>query len=240
METKRSVLITGGARGIGAACVRAFAAGGHKVAFLYRAEHEASARLADETGALALCADVRDPDAVRDAVNLVEKTHGSVEILINNAGVSSFGLLQDTSDEEWRRVMGTNLDGAFHTARAVLPAMIANRWGRILNVSSIWGQVGASMEVAYSTSKAALIGLTRALAKEVGPSGITVNCIAPGVIDTDMNRDLSPDVIDALAEQTPLGRLGTPEEVAAAALFLASESAAFITGQVLGVDGGFL
>lgn len=233
------ILVTGGSRGIGAACTRRFAAAGHRVAFLYRASEEKARALAASAGAMAIRADVSDSAQIAEAVKQVEMQFGEVDVLINNAGVSSFALLQDTSDAEWRRVMGINLDGAFYCARAVLPAMIRRKSGRIIQISSMWGRVGASMEVAYSTSKAALIGMTRALAKEVGPSGITVNCIAPGVIDTDMNRMLSSEIREQLAFETPIGRLGEPEEVAETAYFLASEAAAFITGQVLGVDGGY-
>ena len=233
------ILVTGGSRGIGAACTKRFAAAGHRVAFLYRASEEDARALAASVGATAIRADVSDPAQAAEAVKQIEVQLGEVDVLINNAGVSSFSLFQDTSDAEWRRVMGINLDGAFYCTRAVLPGMIRRQSGRIIQISSIWGRVGASMEVAYSTSKAALIGMTRALAKEVGPSGITVNCIAPGVIDTDMNRTLSREIREQLASDTPLGRLGDPEEVAEAALFLASDAAAFITGQVLGVDGGY-
>lgn len=233
------ILVTGGSRGIGAACTKRFAAAGHRVAFLYRASEEDARALAASVGATAIRADVSYPAQAAEAVKQIEAQLGEVDVLINNAGVSSFSLFQDTSDAEWRRVMGVNLDGAFYCTRAVLPGMIRRQSGRIIQISSIWGRVGASMEVAYSTSKAALIGMTRALAKEVGPSGITVNCIAPGVIDTDMNRTLSREIREQLASDTPLGRLGDPEEVAETALFLASDAAAFITGQVLGVDGGY-
>ena len=240
MAEKKTVLITGGGRGIGAACVRLFAAQGDSVAFLYRSDDESAGKLARECGALPIRADVSDAKQVEMAVRAAVRRLGEIDVLICNAGVASFSLLQQTSDEEWRRVMGTNLDGTFFAVRAVLPSMIARGSGRIVTLSSIWGQVGSSMEVAYSASKAALIGFTRALSKEVGPGGITVNCIAPGVIDTDMNASLSETVRAELCDQTPLGRMGTAEEVAEAALFLASDAASFITGQVLGVDGGFL
>ncbi len=236
----RTVLITGGGRGIGAACVRAFTRVGARVAFLYKGNHEAAHTLAAQTGALAVCCDVSDSANVKAAFARVEEALGAVQILVCNAGVSSFGLLQDVNDEEWRRVMGCNLDGVFFSVREALPPMIRAGWGRIVLVSSIWGRVGASCEVAYSASKAGIIGLGKALAKEVGPSGITVNCVAPGVIDTDMNRALGEETLFALAEEIPLGRLGRSAEVAEAILQLCAENAGYITGQVLGVDGGYM
>jgi 3-oxoacyl-[acyl-carrier protein] reductase len=234
----RHVLVTGGSRGIGAAIVRAFTAAGDRVSFTYHTSHAQAQALSEACGALALCADSGDPAAVLHAVREAERQIGGVDVLINNAGVSSFRLFTDLTDEEWRNTMAVNLDGAFYYTRAVLPHMIHRKAGRILNISSIWGITGASCEVHYSTSKAALIGLTRALAKELGPSGITVNCIAPGVIETDMNRALSPETVESLCDETPLGRLGTAEEIASAAVFLASDGAAFITGQVLSPNGG--
>lgn len=240
MPTPKIVLITGGSRGIGAACAMQFTMEGHRVAFLYRNSHAEAEALAQKTGSLAIRADVSAPAQVTDAVRTVTETLGEVDVLVNNAGISSFSLLQDTTNEAWAEIMNTNLGGAFYCTRAVLPAMIRKQSGRIIQISSMWGRVGASMEVAYSTSKAALIGMTKALAKEVGPSGITVNCIAPGVIETDMNRSLSQSSIAELIEETPLCRIGTPGDVARAVSFLASDAASFITGQVLGVDGGYI
>ena len=231
----KRVLVTGGSRGIGAAAVRAFAAAGYDVTFLYLRSTAAAEALASETGATALRLDVGDGEAVANAL-----AGARFDILVNNAGVSSFSLLTDLSDAEWRRTMAVDLDGAFYCAKAVLPGMISRKWGRIINVSSMWGLVGSSCEVHYSAAKAGLIGFTKALAKEEGPSGITVNCVAPGVINTEMNAALTPETVASLVEETPAGRLGTPEEVAKLILFLASEDAAFITGQVICQSGGLV
>ncbi len=233
------VFITGGARGIGAAMVRAFSASGYCVSFTYLSSHDRAAALARETGALALCADGCDEGAVAAAVRTATNKNGRVYALLNCAGISSFQLFQDVSTELWEQTVNTNLRAAFFYIRALLPEMIAAKSGVILNVSSVWGMVGASCEVLYSTTKAALIGMTKALAKEVAPSGIRVNCIAPGVIDTDMNAALSPDARAALCEETPLGRMGTPEEVARLALYLARDDT-FLVGQVLSPNGGFV
>ena len=234
----KRVLISGGSRGIGAALVRAFCEKGDRVAFLYRASHEAAERLASETGAMAVPCDVSSPDEVRRAVALCRAELGGFDLLICNAGVSLISLSRDVSDAEWRRVLDTNLSSAFYLAREVQGDMIAAQSGRMVMIGSMWGKVGASMEVAYSASKAGLRGLTMALAKELGPSGITVNCVEPGLIDTDMNASLDDDTKASLCAETPLGRMGTPDEVARAVLFLTSDQAAFITGQILGVDGG--
>ncbi len=235
----RTALITGGSRGIGAAAVRAFARAGFRAAFFYRADEAAAQAVARETGAAAIRCDVSDPGRVREACREAEGTLGHIDALVNNAGIAQQKLLTDVTDEDWRRMLDVNLSGAFYVIRAVLPGMISRKHGSIVNVSSVWGQVGASCEVHYSAAKAGLIGLTRALAKEVGPSGVTVNCVCPGVIQTDMLGGFTPGDLKALAEETPLGRLGTPQEVAAAILWLCQEDAAFVTGQVLGVGGGF-
>ncbi len=234
----RHVLITGGSRGIGAAMVRAFTAQGDHVTFTYHTSYEAAEALAQECGALAIACDSGDEAQTRDAFARAYALYGGVDVLVNNAAISTFSVFQDITYDAWKQMMRVNLDGAYLWTQAVLPHMIAEKAGSIINVSSIWGITGASCEVHYSTSKAALIGLTRALAKEVGPSGITVNCIAPGVIDTEMNRVLSQDTVTALCEETPLGRLGTPEEVAALAVFLAGEGGAYLTGQVISPNGG--
>ena len=234
------VLISGGSRGIGAALVRAFTENGDTVAVLYHKNDAAANAVAGATGAVAIRCDVSDPDAVRAAVAQAEKVlGGAVTVLVNNAGVSSIALSRDLSDAEWRRVVDTNLSGAFYLCRETQGAMIAAKNGRIVNIGSMWGKTGASCEVAYSASKAGLRGLTMALAKELGPSGITVNCVEPGLIDTEMNAALDADTRASLVAETPLCRIGTLSDVAAAVLFFASDAASFITGQILGVDGGF-
>lgn len=234
-----NVLITGGSRGIGAACVRAFCERGDRVVFLYQKSKEAADALAEETGAVALCADISDSKQVSDAVLRAETLLGGIDVLVNNAGIAQIKLFTDLTDEDWRGMIDTNLGGAFFVTRAVAKGMITRHYGRIVNIGSMWGKVGASCEVHYSAAKAGLRGLTMALAKELGPSGITVNCIEPGVIDTEMNAALDEETRAALCEETPLCRIGSPKEVANAVCFLASDEASFITGQLLGVDGGF-
>ena len=241
----KTVLISGASRGIGAAAARLFARNGYTVAVNYRADREGAEALVREIteaggDAFAVCADMADSAAVDAMAAKVLARCGQVDVLIHNAGVAQQGLLTDMTPEEWHRMMGVHLDGAYHLARAIVPPMVRRHSGSILTVSSMWGEVGASCEVAYSAAKAGLIGFTKALAKELGPSGIRVNCVAPGVIDTAMCAALDEQTRAELAEETPLGRLGTPEDVAEALYFLASENAAFVTGQVLGVSGGFV
>ena len=239
---EKTVLITGGSRGIGAACVEAFAAAGCRVVFSYLHSQEQAATLCArwEGRALAVQADVADRDQVTALFRQAEQAFGPAEVLVNNAGIAQQKLFTDITPAEWRRMLAVHLDGPFYCCQAALPAMIRAKWGRIINISSMWGQVGGSCEVHYSAAKSGLIGLTKALAQEEGPSGVTVNCIAPGVVETDMMAGFSAADKQALAEETPLCRLGRPEEVAAAAVFLAGDQAAFITGQVLGVNGGLV
>ena len=244
---KKNVLITGGSRGIGAAAVLAFARAGYQVAFTWN-NHASAAeqvlaqaqQMAPNSRFLALRADAADAVQVATAVRRAEQELGGLQVLVCNAGIAQQKLFTDTTDEDWRQIMGVNLDGAFYACRAVLPGMIHQKYGRILLVSSMWGQTGGSCEVAYSAAKAGLIGLGKALAKEEGPSGITVNIVAPGVIDTDMMAGFTADDRAALAEETPVGRLGTPEEVARTLVFLADEASGYITGQVIGLNGGLV
>lgn len=234
----RTVLITGGSRGIGAACVRAFAQAGWRVAFLYSASHAEASALVKATGALAICADVSSSAAVNAACAQTLQQFRHVDALINNAGVALVCRAQDVTDEQWRHVLDVNLTGAFYVTRALLPAMISRRSGRILNIASIWGLVGGSMETAYSAAKAGLIGFTKALAKEVGPSGVTVNALAPGATHTDMLAGYDADTLAQIAQDAPLGRLCEPEEIARTALWLCGEDAAMLTGQVISPNGG--
>lgn len=235
----QTVFITGGSRGIGAACVRAFAAAGWQVAFTYRVSRETAGALADETGALALCADLHEEAAIRRAAAEARGHFGAPDAVVCNAGVAEQKLFQDITDADWQRMLDVNLLGAVRTIRALLPDLLHRKSGSIVTVSSMWGQTGASCESHYAASKAALIGLTKSLAQELGPSGIRVNCVAPGVIDTEMNAMHSGETMQVLAMETPLGRIGTAAEVADSVLYLCSERASFITGQVLGVTGGF-
>ena len=235
----RTALITGGSRGIGAQTVRAFSAAGYRSAFFYRSSEAEARKLAEETGACAICCDVADSASVQAACTQAQRLLSHIDVLVNNAGIAQQKLFTDITDEDWQRMLNVNLSGAFYASRAVLPGMISRRYGRIINVGSIWGQVGASCEVHYSAAKAGLIGLTKGLAKEVAPSGVTVNCVCPGVIETDMLSCFTQEDLAALAEETPAGRLGTPEDVASMILWLCDEKAGFVTGQVIGVNGGF-
>lgn len=237
----KCVLISGGDRGIGAAAARAFWQAGDRVAILYHKNAEAAAALERELpGCIAVQCDVASREDCEQAFAAVERALGQVDVLVCNAGIAQQKLFTDITPAEWQRMLDVNLSGAFHLCQLALPGMIRRKAGRILTVSSMWGQTGASCEVHYSAAKAGLIGLTRALAKEEGPSGITVNCVAPGVIDTDMMASFTAEDKAALAEETPVGRLGTAEEVAELLVFLAGESAGYITGQVFGVNGGLV
>lgn len=230
----KHVLITGGSRGIGAAAVRAFAAEGYAVSFLYEKAHEAARLVAEESGARAVCCDVADGSAVHAAVEQLPP----VDILINNAGICHYGLISQIEQAQWDRLFAVNVGGIYHCVNAVLPAMLKKQSGCILNVASMWGQVGASCEAAYSATKGAVIALTKALAQELGPSGIRVNCISPGVILTDMVQNIAEETLRSLAEEAPLGKNGTAEQVAQAMRYLAE--AEFVTGQNLPVNGGFV
>ena len=240
-----TAFITGGSRGIGRAVARRLAAEGYAVGIDYLQAREAAEALAAEIRsaggkALAVQGDVSDRGAVTAAIRRVEAAFGPVTCLVNNAGIAEQHQFQDISEAFWRRIFSVNVDGAYHTIQAVLPGMIHRKAGVIVNISSIWGQRGASCEVAYSATKAALIGLTRSLAMELAPSGIRVNCVAPGVIRTDMVEVLGEETLRSLAEETPMGRLGRPEDVAAAVAYFCREESAFVTGQVLTADGGFI
>ena len=236
-------LVTGASGGIGQAIARRLAKDGFALCLHYYKNEHAARALAEEITAqggraVALSADLSDEAQAQALVAQCEKALGEVDVLVNNAGISKQGLLTDLTAADWQKMFGVHVDGAFYLSRAVLPAMIRKKAGRIIQISSMWGISGGSCEVAYSAAKAALIGFTKSLAKEVGPSGITVNCVAPGVIDTPMNAHLSENDLAALADETPLCRIGTPAEVANAVAFFAGNQSTFITGQVLAVDGG--
>lgn len=232
---QKTALVTGSSRGIGAAIARALAASGWQVILHYNKSEAAAMALAEELNTRAIPADVTDPAQVAELF----RRAGDVDLLVCCAGVAEYTLFPDADETHWAHIRGVNLDGVHRCCRAAIPAMIRNHAGGLILVSSVWGVYGAAMEASYSATKAALVGLTKALAKELGPSGIRVNCIAPGVIDTDMLAQFDAADRRALAEETPLGRIGRPEDVAALAAFLASDNASFITGQIIGCDGGF-
>ncbi len=234
-----NVLITGGSRGIGRAVVEKFSAMGHAVAFIYRSDDVSASECAKATGAYAIKADVSDPMQVKNACAEAVAKLGDIDVLVNNAGISKSGLMTDMSVSDWKTVTDTNLSSAFYMCKEIAPCMIRKQFGRIINIGSVWGRYGASCEVAYSASKAGLRGLTLSLARELGPSNITVNCVEPGVIETDMNACYDAEAMEELAESSALCRIGQPSEVANAVCFLASDEASFITAQCLGVDGGF-
>lgn len=242
---RKIALITGAGTGIGRACALALAKDGYSVLALYRhsrtGAQEVCAQIIAQGGdAHAFCCDVAKSEDVSRMAQEVLKTCRRVDALVHCAGIAQEGLITDMTDAQWQNMMGVHLDGAFYLSRAFLPGMISRRSGSVVFVSSMWGQVGASCEAAYSAAKAGVIGLTRALCKEVGPSGVRVNCVAPGCIDTAMMAAYDDDARAALCMETPLMRIGTPKECAGAVRFLCSEEASFITGQVLGVNGGFV
>lgn len=242
---KKVALITGSSRGIGRAVAAKLAGDGYAVCINYierqnKAEELVKALTAAGCDAMCYRADVADADAVDAMAKAVRERFGHISLLVNNAGIARQCLFQDISREYWKRIFDVNLNGAFNTIQAVLPNMLHEHSGCIINTSSIWGLHGASCEVAYSATKHAIVGLTRSLAQELAPSGIRVNCVAPGVIDTDMVQVLGSDTLSELAGDTPVGRLGTPEDIAALVSFLASDAASFITGQVITSDGGFI
>ena len=242
---RRVALVTGASRGIGRGIALELARQGWAVCVNYVEHGEAAEKTAADIralgqNALAVQADVADGGAVEAMAHLAERELGPISLLVNNAGIAGQMQFQDITDQQWNRYLSVNLGGARNAIRAVLPGMLSEKRGCIVNISSIWGLRGASCETAYACTKAALIGLTRSLALELAPSGIRVNCVAPGVIDTDMVQVLGRETLRDLAEQTPLGRLGTPEDVAHAVAFFASDQASFLTGQVLGADGGFI
>ena len=232
--------VTGGAKGIGSAIVKRFTKDGYKVAFTYNNSEDKAKSLANELGenCKAYKLDITDSNAVNTVIADVENTFGEIFVLVNNAGIAEQALFTDITDEMWHKMIETNLSGAFNCSRAVLKFMINRKCGKIINISSIWGETGGSCEVHYSSAKAGLIGMTKALAKEVGLSGITVNCVSPGVILTDMTSHFDEDTMNELKNETPLNKIGTPSDVAGAVAFLASSDADFITGQDLAVNGG--
>ena len=230
----KHVVITGGSRGIGAAAVELFAEKGCRVTFLYEKNHEAAQAVAKKTGATAICCDVADNTAVKAAFTQI----GDVDILICNAGICWTGLMSSMPESDWNRIFDVNVKGIYNCVNAAMPVFLKKQAGSVVTVSSMWGQVGASCEAAYSATKGAVIALTQALAKELGPSGIRVNCVAPGVIITDMCAGIDPEILEEMAEESPVGRNGTPMDVANAMIYLAD--AEFITGQVLPVNGGYV
>ncbi len=241
----KTVIITGASKGIGAATAILFAEKGYNVIINYNSSAESALLLerslcSNGYSALSYMADVSKPNDVARMVNDVILKFGKIDVLINNAGIAQQKLFTDITDGDWEKMVSVNLTGTFNCCRAVVPHMVSRKCGCIINTSSIWGMTGASCEVHYSAVKAGIIGLTKALAKELGPSGIRVNCVAPGVIATRMNSGLSVEDLDALADDTPLSRIGKPNEVAATSYFLASSDAEFITGQVISPNGGIV
>ncbi len=241
MSSNKTVLITGGTRGIGKSIVYAFANAGYNVLLNFVHSEDTANQIASELPNVKVYgANVADQQSVINMVEYTNQVFGGIDVLINNAGISCTSLLQDVSIDEWNKVIGVNLTGTYNLCKAVLPQMISRKAGKIINISSVWGITGASMEVAYSASKAGVIGLTKALAKEVGPSNIQVNSIAPGIVMTDMVSGYSLDELNAITDEIPLGRIGSTDDIAKVALFLASSDADYITGQVISPNGGWV
>lgn len=238
----KTVLITGGTRGIGRATAMLFLNKGYNTVITYEKSDDIAREMEDSfsKGFVALKCDVASAKEVEKAIEFIKSKFGGVDILVNNAAISMQKLIQDMTEDEWDRVFDVNIKSMFNTVKYTVPYMINRKWGKIVNISSIWGMTGASCEVAYSASKAAVIGYTKALAKELGPSGICVNSVAPGVIDTDMNKMHGIDVMNELKDETPLGKIGTPDEIAKVIEFLAEDNSSFITGQIISPNGGFL
>ena len=235
----KNVFITGGSRGIGEACVRLFSSKGFKVFFTYLNNEDKALEICAQTGAKCYKCDVssfKEMSAVAEEI----KKDCKIDIIVNNAGISQIKMFQDITEQDWDNMFNINIKGMFITVKAFVEDMINSKRGRIINISSMWGEEGASCEVHYSSSKAAVIGFTKALAKELGPSNITVNCISPGVIDTDMNKHLSDEDVECLKEETPLCSIGKAEDIAKAVMYIASDDASFITGNVLSVNGGIV
>ncbi len=240
-----TVLITGASRGIGKAIAELFAENNYNVVINYRSSDAKANELYNKLSmnnrsVMLIKADVSNREQVDEMYAEIKQAYGGVDVLVNNAGIAEQKLFTDVSEDDWDNMFDINVKGMFNCTQAVLNDMISNKYGKIINISSIWGLVGASCEVAYASSKAAVIGFTKSLAKELGPSNICVNCIAPGIIDTDMNASLDDNAIKELKEQTPLIRLGSPEDIANLALYLASDKSNFITGQIISPNGGFV
>ena len=235
----KNVLITGGSRGIGRACVEKFAREGYTVSFIYNNSDSVAAELSALTGAHAIKADISNPNQASRAVSDALSSMGSIDILINNAGISLIKLFTDTTDDDYYNIMNTNFGGTFFVTREAAKSMISRHCGRIINIGSMWGKVGASCEVVYSASKSAIEGFTKALAKELGPSGIVVNCVEPGVINTEMNAKLDEVTIAELKNETPVGKIGDVNDLAEFIYLVATEKSGFLTGQIIGFDGGF-
>ena len=236
----KNVLITGASRGIGKAVLEEFSKNGYRVFLNYNKSEKEAQKIAEKTGAVLIKADISKSDEVKNMAEFIHKNYGKIDVIVNNAGISQIKLFTDITENDWDRMFDVNIKGMYLVTKAFIDDMISKKRGKIINISSMWGITGGSCEVHYSASKAAVIGFTKALAKELGPSNINVNCVAPGVIDTEMNSHLSDEDIEQLKEETPLCKVGTVDDVAKTVYFLASDNADFITGQVINVDGGIV